>query len=346
MNFTELVASFEKHLYPRYLEMVEAASTAEGYSDPELQGYLHGVLAVKLRNIDEGTPKDRPDDQMEGTLVWALARWIEGSRARFELTSDLALLLQSTKTKGVSMEWLQLPANPLLIMYPPGLPLVPSLDGKFEDLMCTLVLPAESTVDAAPQLQMLHVARGHNPFAYHRIHTDYATIDEAAAGMVDTVEAQPELGDTSSRTLLRKYTALLDLTVNTILYINSGEEKLEESMSKKEELQKRLKGTTSPGKRRKLARMIAKADPYPTFVMGKTIALTGFQRRELTKQYKQGLSGKPLVHCISVRGHWRNQPYGPEHMLRKLIWIKPHRKGPQNTTEVIRSYLVDKPAPH
>ncbi len=30
-----------------------------------------------------------------------------------------------------------------------------------------------------------------------------------------------------------------------------------------------------------------------------------------------------------VRGHWRNQPYGPERALRRLTWIEPHWKGPE-----------------
>jgi hypothetical protein len=29
-----------------------------------------------------------------------------------------------------------------------------------------------------------------------------------------------------------------------------------------------------------------------------------------------------------VRGHWRNQPYGPDRSLRRLTWIEPYWKGP------------------
>jgi hypothetical protein len=34
---------------------------------------------------------------------------------------------------------------------------------------------------------------------------------------------------------------------------------------------------------------------------------------------------KPRAHW--VRGHIRNQPYGPEHSQHKIIWIQPFRKG-------------------
>jgi hypothetical protein len=29
-----------------------------------------------------------------------------------------------------------------------------------------------------------------------------------------------------------------------------------------------------------------------------------------------------------VSGHWRNQPYGPGRVLRKLVYVNPYVKGP------------------
>lgn len=34
-----------------------------------------------------------------------------------------------------------------------------------------------------------------------------------------------------------------------------------------------------------------------------------------------------LVGDSFVTGHWRNQPYGPERSLRRLIYIEPHKRG-------------------
>ncbi len=36
-----------------------------------------------------------------------------------------------------------------------------------------------------------------------------------------------------------------------------------------------------------------------------------------------------LAHRVQVRGHWRNQPYGPDRADSRLIWIKPHWRGPE-----------------
>jgi hypothetical protein len=41
-------------------------------------------------------------------------------------------------------------------------------------------------------------------------------------------------------------------------------------------------------------------------------------------------------HRWMVRGHWRLQPYGPDHKLRKTIWIDPYVKGPEDKPLDIR----------
>ena len=43
-----------------------------------------------------------------------------------------------------------------------------------------------------------------------------------------------------------------------------------------------------------------------------------------------------------VRGHWRNQAYGPERSLRRKQWIQPFWKGPEDVTEAMqRTFEVD-----
>jgi hypothetical protein len=44
-------------------------------------------------------------------------------------------------------------------------------------------------------------------------------------------------------------------------------------------------------------------------------------------------------HRWIVRGHWRNQPYGPGSELRKLIWVDAHIKGPEDRPLDVRPTL-------
>jgi hypothetical protein len=46
--------------------------------------------------------------------------------------------------------------------------------------------------------------------------------------------------------------------------------------------------------------------------------------------------GTPLDHRVEVRGHWRNQPYGPRNSPEyKRIWIKDHVKGPKHAPLIV-----------
>lgn len=46
-------------------------------------------------------------------------------------------------------------------------------------------------------------------------------------------------------------------------------------------------------------------------------------------------SGAMTVRTI-VRGHWRNQPYGPGRAERRPVWIAPHLRGPDGAPLVVR----------
>lgn len=52
---------------------------------------------------------------------------------------------------------------------------------------------------------------------------------------------------------------------------------------------------------------------------------------------EQGNDESRYSHRWVVRGHWRQQPYGPGGTLRKPIWVTSHIKGPQDAP------LIDKP---
>lgn len=47
-----------------------------------------------------------------------------------------------------------------------------------------------------------------------------------------------------------------------------------------------------------------------------------------------------LIKRLLVRGHWRNQPYGPQSALRKLIFVEPYWRGPELADEVNKPYEV------
>lgn len=89
-----------------------------------------------------------------------------------------------------------------------------------------------------------------------------------------------------------------------------------------------------PKKQRQVERLNLKL--YDYIHCGGSIKIDRTTRELISSESGEG---KPLGHRVLVRGHWRHQAYGPAHQLRKLIWIMPHLKGPDNMPILSRGHL-------
>ena len=61
--------------------------------------------------------------------------------------------------------------------------------------------------------------------------------------------------------------------------------------------------------------------------------------RESVRHFISHGGSAPSVQFI-VRGHWRRQAHGPGHSQRKIIWIQPFWKGPEDALIVARAHAV------
>jgi hypothetical protein len=76
---------------------------------------------------------------------------------------------------------------------------------------------------------------------------------------------------------------------------------------------------------------------FRVFTMGSPVSI---DVRPALKEYLSGRrSTSPSVQFL-VRGHWRNQVYGEQRLLRKLLWIEPFWKGPDGAVINAKSYDV------
>jgi hypothetical protein len=76
-------------------------------------------------------------------------------------------------------------------------------------------------------------------------------------------------------------------------------------------------------------------------ILGKTVRAD--MRNAVRNYLKDGSSGKNrLAFQFIVRGHQRNQAHGPDHSLRRLQWIEPYWKGPEDALVLARPVLFSK----
>lgn len=72
----------------------------------------------------------------------------------------------------------------------------------------------------------------------------------------------------------------------------------------------------------------------PRFRVGRAIKLGAKLKNAIREGLRGGASWK-LESRFVVRGHWRNQAYGPDRSLRRRQWISPFWKGPEDMGEAL-----------
>lgn len=77
--------------------------------------------------------------------------------------------------------------------------------------------------------------------------------------------------------------------------------------------------------------------PEPwTYVLGRKVSVDA---RPAIAAYIRGNGISPTVQCL-VRGHWKNQPCGPEAKERKFIHVEPYWRGPEDAPIAVRPHVL------
>lgn len=121
---------------------------------------------------------------------------------------------------------------------------------------------------------------------------------------------------------------LLNLSVNVILYINSTKPDIIK-------IPAFIKQNPSTERQKEKQRRVPK-DDY--FILGKNITI--MHQRESQENSEGSKNFTSYSYQFQVRGHWRQQPCGPNRQDRKNIWIEPHWKGPDFAAIINKDYQV------
>lgn len=106
--------------------------------------------------------------------------------------------------------------------------------------------------------------------------------------------------------------------MNVVLYMSLHNSESEDIVGNKEarRLIERIKKLPGGKKRSKLSGRLSKLDQCRRTILGKSVTVNR--------------GSWQLSVRVRVRGHIRNQPYGPGRMYRRLQWIEPYFKGPED----------------
>ncbi len=124
--------------------------------------------------------------------------------------------------------------------------------------------------------------------------------------------------------------SMLRFVVNTILYLASpGGQRRRMGSIKRERLEHDLRLATKRRTRVKIERKLDELGAADRWIVGE-------DERPMTMP----CGGWKLLYKTTVRGHWRHQACGPRLSRHRLIWIRPHTRGPGDRA-IAHDYEVD-----
>ena len=172
------------------------------------------------------------------------------------------------------------------------------------------------------------------------LRTDWGTLTPNDLGSGLSVDAEgASVGLQADDRFYTDGLAFYRIVLNAVLYLSSEQAELANEVNAHQEIEVQALNIASLQKRRKLLQTRGRFSSLNYREVGASVGPIVIQKNAADSGLSGAGGGKPLVRFM-VRGHWRKQASGPESLERKLIWIRPHFKGPDLATTINKPYLV------
>lgn len=132
----------------------------------------------------------------------------------------------------------------------------------------------------------------------------------------------------------------IELAVKAILYLNSEKPDIKSGEGKRESIEKKLKKAKKDQKIKRLKKQLLWISATDFVDVGSSIHVP--KNKKASQEKVQFTGGFHLNYRFWVRGHFKHQAYGPKLSKRKLIWIAPYMKGPDQAEIIHKKYSIGK----
>ena len=293
--------------------------------EPGISGFF-GWMEKQLIASGQDPNELRTNLSANMAMVWHVICHAENGSQTYEVTPGLADRLAHTTLRGLATEDLRLPYRALYIHVPSSAGLrVWNYDTQWHAVDGLYLV--ESSDARGRAWRFLVVGKSKNPEDYFDDALFYFCVSLPPGIDVETALDQEEQRVMSIYThnpliseFKDEWRHLFNWVMNAMVYATCSNVRQETVINNKEarQLTERI-AKLSPGKKRDELRTRLKAlSPNRRTILGPGIK--PFSDAEKAP-YKQG------EHLLRVRtlveGFYRNQPYGPQHSLRRVQWIEP-----------------------
>lgn len=350
----------EKRATGPFFDLHESSVRAKEYLELETKEYIKHKLSVAIERLGESKVMEMLPELIQREPH--IKREIEQALYAFEMNYTAAVnfdyfdsktfyitsnLYEHLAQTSIDMDCslAKLPFLSCLFVYdsPQTIDLLYQIDNKlapsYEGAVSVFISEAISENERNFFLYIVHSDMQNIYTAIKRqlLLRDGWTLEQALR--TDWLKINPNLANDDETNDEVFYTSGLNFfrsVINTVLYLGTSNPDLVEQLSPHPEMELQLARATSRGKRKDIKRKMKKVSHTNYIVVGRYIPRLLPDDEQESQQKRRELNVRFIV-----RGHWRNQPCGPENSLRRMVWIQPYYKGPE-ISQVIknRPYIV------
>jgi len=285
--------------------------------------FLHVLLA-----LDGG--HQGPISSASIQLFYAVFVFLKSGSPVFKIRPDLITSLRDTEIPALPVELLRTPFEGVQVQVPKGTFAEPA----------TLIQNIFISHVPGDRFRVVYI-RGEYTNYTNLVTDGRGTIKDAMTDTTKKSEAEMPaklLQAIKEEAMYANYYAsdVFRFAVNCMLYVTCPEADMHQDKTKQQEIHAKLQGLKGGRKRDVLLRKLAQEKNRKIYIVGANIRLSKEYTADLTKSGKSWV----LKHRCRVRGHWRQQPYGPKGSLRKPRWIRPYFKGPLYAEMLEKGYIV------
>ena len=232
----------------------------------------------------------------------------------FKLTQGITEMLLNTDLKNVAGKYVQPPFDSFMISLPTNLGLeyneIYMIFDDMGDARGIHFVMVDSIRETSKPVYTKYIYLDDEKDIFEQLHTEFDKMRHSIMNFERVLKGDTDISPEE------KITELIELAVNTILYINSTKPEMVN-----------IKPIRSFAKTRKESKLPAKELGSSIRLSSSVITVSSMDTSSEKRTYQ--VSDK----IWWQRGHWRKQKHGKGRTLIKVIWIEPQLKGHKNQGE-------------
>ena len=295
-----------------------------------------------------GTVSANEAINVAGQMHYQMAAHELAGRRVYEVSSGLAQKLSNTELRGLRTDDLRLPYESIYVLVPSNAGLrVHNIESDWH--VCNGVYITEDVDTDGCRLWRFMSLGEPKPINLQQIDPNAPRmeldndaivfwkvrlpsgdmLDDAIAATSQQMNRDMTRYSSSFKKMTDEWRRIFEFTMNSVIYATWQYAERDNVIADREarQLWERVQKMPNSRKRSNVQSRLSKMELYKRTVLGRSVTIDRSASHEDTGATRLGM---PLTVLTRVAGHWKHVTHGPQHSLRRLQWIEPYFRGPDD----------------